>query len=571
MKKTFNKATSVTARLQEPNSNIVLVDKSPNRLIQKGLSMADSDAPSPRRTTIRNPATWNCYQLHKEGIKHSIDNAVISKAGCFLKNKPQPLKHRHNYTSDNIAAIMVENQTTTNNNRISLNTNFGYDDRNPKIIAKKMPGTVPSTPKRRLVSSSLDAADQEAKIPLSKENFRISKDEKNRPRSGVRAMRSLVESLPGNMFQPNKGQFRQQAELRKRSTMVADEKARRDPISFKYRKFASEVDRNRFDQFMSNDFILNLIEKSKNYCSDNGKGDPQNLLSQPYKNQICEKKIVRENFKGETSLVKELLSETDFRNILKNSENRKLGQKEVKNVIYKQLGSRLVTKSFGTDSQAENPYDDSKKSILIDNDVIQLSDRNLATSKVMGRLQKSKVRYIKEDEFYTFLNKETQFDPKTDKMRISTDEAMTEYHNASNLEVDRKNIYFNFVEDDFKQINMKNIKKFQAREAASSDYFKVLDSKVASNIKEVLDMVEKGQKTLQAEQYKLRGELCHVESASSNRKKLQLIILNCLKKLTQMGLFAVDTHNSAIFPTEPFERKNSTMFFKFVKRNDKIK
>jgi predicted house-cleaning noncanonical NTP pyrophosphatase (MazG superfamily) len=134
--------------------------------------------------------------------------------------------------------------------------------------------------------------------------------------------------------------------------------------------------------------------------------------------------------------------------------------------------------------------------------------------------------------------------------------------------VNRKNIYFNFVNDDFKQIHMKNMKKFQAREAASSDYFKVLDSKVASNIKEVLDMVEKGQKTLLVEQYKLRGELCHVESASSNRKKLQLIILNCLKKLTQMGLFAADTYKLAIFPTEPFERKNSTMFFKFVKRND---
>jgi hypothetical protein len=115
---------------------------------------------------------------------------------------------------------------------------------------------------------------------------------------------------------------------------------------------------------------------------------------------------------------------------------------------------------------------------------------------------------------------------------------------------------------------MKNMKKFQAREAATSDYFKVLDSKVASNIKEVLDMVEKGQKTLLVEQYKLRGELCHVESASSNRKKLQLIILNCLKKLTQLGLFAADTYKPAIFPTEPFERKNSTMFFKFVKRND---
>lgn len=214
--------------------------------------------------------------------------------------------------------------------------------------------------------------------------------------------------------------------------MVADEKARRDPISFKYRRFASEVDRNRFDQFMSNDFILNLIEKRKNYCSGDGRGGTQNPLSQPYKNQISEKKTVRENFKEDTNLVKQLFSETDFKNILKRSENRQLGQKEVKNVIYKQLGSRLVTKSFGTDSQAENPYDDLKKSILIDNDVIQLSDRNLATSKVMARLQKSKVRYINEDEFYTFLNKETHYDPKTNKARISTDQAMTEYHNASN-------------------------------------------------------------------------------------------------------------------------------------------
>jgi hypothetical protein len=352
MKKTFNKDTSVFARSQEPNSNIILVDKSPNRLIQKGLSMADSDGPSPQRTTIRNPATWNCIQLYKEKIKNSIDNAVINKAGCFLKNRPQPSNHRRNHTSDNIAANMVEPQNASNNNRVSLNTNFGYDDRNPKIIATKMPGTVPSTPKRRLGSSSLDPADQEAKKSPSKENFRISKDEKNRPRSFSRAIGSLVESLPGNIFHPNKGQFRQQAELRKRSTMVADEKARRDPISFKYRKFASEVDRDRFDQFMSNDFILNLIEKRKNYCSDNGKGGPQNLLSQPYKNQICEKKTVRDNFKGDTSLVKDLFSETDFRNILKNSENRKLGQKEVKNVIYKQLGSRLVTKSFATDSQA---------------------------------------------------------------------------------------------------------------------------------------------------------------------------------------------------------------------------
>lgn len=71
----------------------------------------------------------------------------------------------------------------------------------------------------------------------------------------------------------------------------------RNTFAFKYKKFPDRLDRDRFDQFMSNEFILNLVDKRKRYRADDKNGGDQSRFYKHYKDQISEKREIREVYK----------------------------------------------------------------------------------------------------------------------------------------------------------------------------------------------------------------------------------------------------------------------------------
>ena len=84
----------------------------------------------------------------------------------------------------------------------------------------------------------------------------------------------------------------------------------------------------------------------------------------------------------------------------------------------------------------------------------------------------------------------------------------------------------------------------------------------------MMDTVKDNQNTLQKEQFRKQGDFSHLEKYSSNRVRLQTLIYKCLKILIKLNIDMDEIAESKIFPKEPFERKNSVLFLKFVKRGN---
>ena len=133
---------------------------------------------------------------------------------------------------------------------------------------------------------------------------------------------------------------------------------------------------------MSNDFILGLIESKKRYNTDSNNGKPKEKLYSQYKKQIIEKRDVRNAYSTNNDFKKELHDESDFRDLI--SENKK---KMTHSQVIDSIEKAHDYRTFG----GGNPGMGSGQTIVINDSVIDLSDKDKALERIMTRLKLARV------------------------------------------------------------------------------------------------------------------------------------------------------------------------------------
>ena len=92
----------------------------------------------------------------------------------------------------------------------------------------------------------------------------------------------------------------------------------KNSLAFKYRQFADHGDRDRFDQFMTNDFVYSLIDKKKRYISEKEDSNSTQIINQVYSNQVRKKRDVRHTYTKTNNFQRELANEEDFKTVFGN-------------------------------------------------------------------------------------------------------------------------------------------------------------------------------------------------------------------------------------------------------------
>ena len=146
------------------------------------------------------------------------------------------------------------------------------------------------------------------------------------------------------------------------------------------------------------------------------------------------------------------------------------------------------------------------KVVVVDDGILDLNNKELAQDKIMTKLDNARDRGLNNNKFYQFLNKRVSFVPKDRSLPTDTESATNQYRkdNVKNIN-ERGMIYFS-LDNDFKQINSDNLRRFREREKADETLFKKLDARVATNMKEVMDEIKQGQMNIMKQKYTLKGQ-----------------------------------------------------------------